>query len=171
MDRRDEQFFVDAAAGSLPHVAWLNSGFLIDGDARSGHPPAGLCVGENYAVRVLDAVMRGPQWDSTAIFLVWDDWGGFYDHVEPPIVETWADGTPFRFGHRVPAIVISPYARPGYVSHETHSLVSVLKFAEVVFNLQPLTERDANASTMLDCFDFTQAPLPPLPLAERECPA
>ena len=170
MDRHDEQFFVDAEAGTLPNVAWLNSGFLVDGDAKSGHPPASLCSGENYAVKVLNAAMNSPQWRSMALFLVWDDWGGFYDHVEPPVVETWTDGTPFRYGFRVPGIVVSPYARPGYVSHELHSLVSLLRFAETIFSLEPLTERDANASNMLDCFDFTQAPLPPLALIPRDCP-
>jgi len=170
MDRHDEQFFQDAAAGTLPDVAWLNSVFLLEGYAKSGHPPGSLCDAENYAVRVLNAVMQGPQWTSTALFLVWDDWGGFYDHVDPPVVESWTDGTPFRYGFRVPCIVVSPYARASYVSHETHSLVSLLKFAETLFDLEPLTERDASASTMLDCFDFTQAPLPPLTLTERECP-
>ncbi len=170
MDRRDEQFFVEAEAGTLPNVAWLNSGFLVDGDAKSGHPPASLCRGENYAVKVLNAAMNSPQWPSMALFLVWDDWGGFYDHVEPPVMETWTDGTPFRYGHRVPCIVVSPYARWGYVSHTEYSHVSLLRFAESVFGLEPLTERDAQANDMLDCFDFAQPPLQPLTLTPRDCP-
>ena len=145
-------------------------GFSSGPSGTSGHPPASLCSGENYAVKVLNAAMNSPQWRSMALFLVWDDWGGFYDHVEPPVVETWTDGTPFRYGFRVPGIVVSPYARPGYVSHELHSLVSLLRFAETIFSLEPLTERDANASNMLDCFDFIQAPLPPLALIPRDCP-
>jgi phospholipase C len=169
MDFRDDQFFVDASSGNLPAVAWLNSGFLHESDLKSGHPPSSVCVGENYAVRVLNAVMTGPQWSSTALFLVWDDWGGFYDHVEPPTVETWADGTPFRYGFRVPCIVVSPYARTGYISHTLHSHVSLLSFAEAIFGLEPLTERDASASDMLDCFDFNQPALPPLTLSNREC--
>jgi phospholipase C len=168
MDFRDEQFFADAEQGTLPHVSWLNSGFLAD-ESKSGHPPSSLCVGENYAVQVLNAIMNGPQWESTALFLVWDEWGGFYDHVEPPVVERWEDGTPIRYGHRVPCIVASPYARPGYVSHELHSHVSLLHFAETVFDLEPLTQRDARASTMLDCFDFDQSPLPPLTLEPSNC--
>lgn len=170
MDFEDEQFFSDAASGTLPNVAWLNSGFLTDSYIKSGHPPASICGGENYAVQVLNAVMNGPQWNSTALFLVWDDWGGFYDHVEPPVVEEWQDGTPFRYGYRVPCLAISPYARPGYVSHATHSLTSLLRFTEAIFDLDPLTERDASASTLLDCFDFTQAPNPPLSLFARDCP-
>ena len=165
----DEQFFKDAAAGTLPNVSWLFSGFLKHSDAKSGHPPASLCGGENYAVSVLDAAMNGPQWPTTALFLVWDDWGGFYDHVEPPVVERWKDGTPFRYGHRVPCIVISPYARSGYVSHTLHSHVSLLRFAEMIFGLEPLTQRDTDASDMLDCFDFEQPPLSPLLLTPREC--
>jgi phospholipase C len=170
MDFHAEKFFEDAEMGTLPNVSWLNSGFLLDGDAKSGHPPASLCGGENYAVSVLNALMNSPQWSTTALFLVWDDWGGFYDHVDPPAVEEWKDGTPFRYGHRVPCIVISPYARSGYVSHSLHSHVSLLRFAETIFDLEPLTDRDARASDMLDCFDFDQPPLAPLLLTPRQCP-
>ncbi len=170
LDFHAEKFFEEAASGTLPNVGWLNSGFLVDGDAKSGHPPASLCAGENYAVTVLNAVMSSPQWPTTAVFLVWDDWGGFYDHVEPPVVENWEDGTPFRYGHRVPCIVISPYARSGYISHALHSHVSLLRFIETIFGLAPLTHRDAIASDMLDCFDFDQSALPPFLLSERQCP-
>lgn len=169
MDYRDEKFFEDAAQGTLPNVAWLNSGFLYDSYVKSGHPPSSLCLGENYAVSVLNAVMNSPQWPTTALFLVWDEWGGFYDHVEPPVVERWKDGTPSRYGHRVPCIVISPYARSGYVSHNLYSHVSLLRFAETIFNLEPLTERDAQADNMLDCFDFDQTPLQPFSLIPRPC--
>ena len=166
-DSSDAEFFADAASGSLPAVAWLNSGFLSDD--KSGHPPSRLCAGENYAVLVLNAIMNGPQWGSTAVILMWDDWGGFYDHVEPPTVERWTDGTPFRYGLRVPALVISPYARPGYVSHAIHSHVSTLRFVETLFRLDPLNDRDAGASDLLDCFDFAQEPLSPLLLRPVDC--
>ncbi len=169
MDFRDTRFFTDAAAGQLPNVTWLNTGFLHESDIKSGHPPGSLCSGENYAVTVLNAVMNGPQWPTTALFLVWDDWGGFYDHVEPPVVERWKDGTPFRYGLRVPCIVVSPYAKAGYISHTLHSHVSLLRFAETIFGLEPLTERDATASDMLDCFNFEQKALPPLQLESRAC--
>jgi len=85
-------------------------------------------------------------------------------------VEKWQDGTPFRYGYRVPCVGISPYARPGHVSHETHSLTSLLRFTEVIFDLNPLTARDAAASTLLDCFDFKQIPNRPLSLLPRDCP-
>ncbi len=114
--------------------------------------------------------VRGPQWNSTALFLVWDDWGGFYDHVEPPTVETLPDGTPLRYGFRVPCIMLSPYARSGYVSHQLHSFVSLLRFVETIFDLGPLTPRDAQASDMLDCFDFARLPHLPIELTPRICP-
>jgi len=169
LDYRDEQFFQDAVRGTLPNVSWLNSGFLYEAAAKSGHPPSSMCIGENYAVTVLNAMMNSPQWATTALFLVWDEWGGFYDHMDPPVVERWKDGTPSRYGHRVPCIVVSPYARSGYVSHTLHSHVSLLRFAETIFDLEPLTERDAAASNLLDCFDFTQSPLDPFSLEVREC--
>jgi phospholipase C len=171
MNFQDETFFEDAAHGTLPNVAWLNSGFLHDGDTKSGHPPHSLCIGENYAVKVLNAVVNGPQWPHTALFFVWDEWGGFYDHVAPPVVERWSDGTPYRYGHRVPCMVISPYARSGHVSHTLYSHVSLLRFTETIFDLVPLTERDAKANDMLDCFDFNQSPLQPLSLLPRQCPS
>jgi phospholipase C len=165
----DASFFRDAQQGQLPHVAWLNSVYLESGVDKSGHPPGSLCAAENYAVQVLNAVMNSPQWPSTALFLVWDDWGGFFDHVEPPVVERWSDGTPFRYGFRVPCLVISPHARRGYLSHQLHSFVSLLRFTETIFNLKPLTERDAQASDLLDCFDFNQAPRLPLQFTPRPC--
>jgi phospholipase C len=168
-DRDASGFFGDAQAGTLPSVSWINSVFLENGMELSGHPTGKLCSAENYAVQVLNAAMAGPQWESTAVFLVWDDWGGFYDHVDPPVVERWTDGTPFRYGFRVPCIVVSPFARPGFVSHAESSHVSLLRFVETVFSLEPLNERDAAASTMLDCFDFGQAPLPAMTLTPRDC--
>jgi phospholipase C len=168
-DRQDAGYFADAAAGTLPNVAWLNSVFLDNGTSLSGHPPGSLCAAQQYAAKVINAAMAGPQWNSTAIFLIWDDWGGFYDHVDPPVVERWSDGTPLRYGYRVPCIVISPFARGGFVSHELHSHVSLLHFAETVYALAPLTQRDAQASALLDCFDFSQAPRPPITLPTIQC--
>lgn len=168
-DYDDASFFRDVSVGNLPDVCWLNSGFLENGDDKSGHPPSSLCAGENYAVRVLNAVMASPQWNSTAVFLMWDDWGGFYDHVAPPLVERASDGTPFRYGFRVPCLVISPYARRGFVFHQLASFVSTLKFIETLYGLPPLNQRDASANDMFGCFDFAQAPLPPFALTPRVC--
>jgi len=157
-----EQFLTDAAAGKLPHLA-----FVKTAQATSDHPPNSITVGENYQVREINAIIQGGLWESTAIFITWDDWGGFYDHVRPPVVELWTDGTPFRYGPRVPLLVLGGYARAGYVSHTLGSFVSLTRFVERVFDLEPLTFRDAQANDMLDCFDFTEPPRPPLVLKER----
>jgi phospholipase C len=109
-------------------------------------------------------VMQGPDWDSTAVFVTWDDFGGFYDHVAPPQVDQ------FGLGPRVPLLVISPYAKTGYVSHYVYDHTSVLKFIETRYNLPPLTSRDAAADGLRDSFDFTQPPQPPLLLRPCTCP-
>jgi len=155
----DSQFDSDALSGNLPQVSWLVGG-------NSEHPPQSACVGENWTVGRINAIMQGPadQWNSTVIFLTWDDFGGFYDHVPPPIIDE------FGLGLRVPMIIISPYALQGYISHTTYEFSSVLKFIEEVFNLPPLTQRDAQANDMMDSFDFKQNPLPPLHLQPSTCP-
>ena len=153
------QFVQDALNGQLPAVSWV-----VVGSGMSEHPPASVCVGENWTVRQLNAIMQGPNWNSTAVFLTWDDFGGFYDHVPPPVVDN------FGFGPRVPFLVISPYAKPGFISHTTYEFSSVLKFIEARFGLDPLTARDTAANDLTDSFDFTQDPLPPLILQERQCP-
>ncbi len=154
-----DQFVQDALNGQLPAVSWL-----VVASGKSEHPPASVCVGENWTVEQLNAVMQGPDWDSTVVFLTWDDFGGFYDHVPPPVVDN------FGFGPRVPFLIISPWAKPGYISHTTLEFSSVLKFVEERFDLDPLTARDAQANDLLDSFDLTQDPLPPLILSTRECP-
>src|SRR5439155_18931918 len=106
----------------------------------------------NWTVQQLNAVMRGPDWKSTAVFLTWDDFGGFYDHVPPPQVDN------FGFGPRVPLLIISPYARQGFISHTFYEFSSVLKFIEERFGLKPLTERDSEANDMLGQFRFRSAP-------------
>lgn len=151
-------FVTDALAGQLPAVSWLVSG------PTSEHPPNSVCVGENWTVEEVNAAMEGPDWDSTAIIIVWDDFGGFYDHVYPPQV----DG--FGLGMRVPALIISPFARQGYISKTQYEFSSVLKTIEEAFNLPPLTERDLEANDLNDSFDFTQPPLAPLILQPRSCP-
>lgn len=154
----DTQFVDDALSGNLPAVSWLIAG------NGSEHPPHSTCIGENWTVQQLNAIMQGPEWNSTAVFLVWDDFGGFYDHYPPPVV----DG--YGLGPRVPLIVISPYAIPGHVSHTLYEFSSVLKTIEERFHLPFLTDRDERANDMLDSFDFTQSPNPPLILEPRSCP-
>lgn len=155
------QFVTDALNGDLPAVSWI-----VVGGNMSEHPPGKICPGENWTVRQLNAIMNGPidQWNSTPVFLTWDDFGGFYDHVAPPVVDN------FGFGPRVPLLVISPFARSGYISHTQYEFSSMLKFAEERFGLAPLTARDAQGNDLTDSFDFTQDPLPPLVLQQRACP-
>jgi len=154
----DSQFADDARAGRLPAVSWLVTG------RASEHPPASTCVGENWTVEQVNAVMQGPNWSSTAIFITWDDFGGFYDHVVPPKVDSWG------FGPRVPLLIISPYAKQAYVSHTQYEFSSLLKFVEARYSFPALTARDREANSTLDSFDFTQRPRPPLMLAPHPCP-
>jgi phospholipase C len=154
----ESQFIPDVNAGRLPAVSWL-----IPPVHLSEHPPGSVCEGENWTVRVINAVMRSEDWNHTAIVLVWDDFGGFYDHVPPPHVDIYG------FGPRVPAIVISPWAKSGYVEKRTLEFSSVLKLIERLHDLPSMTSRDARANDMLQMFDFEQRPIPPLVLEERAC--
>ena len=108
--------------------------------------------------------MQGPNWPTTAIVLAWDDFGGFYDHVPPPEVDRYG------LGPRVPMIVISPYVKEGIVSHTVYESASVLQFIEMRHKLKALTNRDVEANSLLDMFDFSQVPAPPLVLPLRDCP-
>ena len=112
-------YFAAAKAGDLPAVSWVTPS-----QADSEHPPASVHQGQAYVTAVINAAMKSPDWDSTAIFLQWDDWGGFYDNVVPPTVDE--NG----YGLRVPAMVISPYAKTGYIDHQTLSSDAYLKFIE-----------------------------------------
>lgn len=156
----DTQFATDAQNGSLPAVSWL-----VTTDGRSEHPPFSTCIGENWTVQQINAIMQGPDWNSTAIFLTWDDFGGFYDHVMPPDVDQ------FGLGPRVPLLIISPFAKKGYISHTQYEFSSVLKFIENRFALSSLTARDTQANDTTDSFDFSQSPRAPLILQTRTCPA
>jgi phospholipase C len=106
-------------------------------------------------VTQLNAVVQGPHWDSTAIFVTWGDYGGFDDHVPPAAADA------LGFGPRAPLLVISPYPRPGYASHTTYEFSSLLEFADHRFGLQPLTHPDKLANAPLDAFNICQRPLPP----------
>jgi phospholipase C len=161
-----KNFFVAARRGTLPAVSWIDPTGKV-----SEHPPALVTDGQTYVTSLVNAIMRGPDWRSTAIFLAWDDWGGFYDHVVPPVVDR--NG----YGLRVPGIVISPYARRGFVDHQTLSFDAYVKFIEDDFlgglRLDPRTDGRPdprpdvreNASILGDLrhdFDFTQKPRRPL---------
>lgn len=157
-----EQFVQDAKAGKLPTVSWLyaSESSKMYGDL-SEHPPGNVTHGMDWTVRQIKAIIDGGLWNSCAIFITWDDWGGWYDHVQPPLVEKWKDGTQFRYGPRVPCLVVSPYAKAGHIAKTLYSHVSILKFCEQLFGLPALTKRDRAANDMSDCFDFSQKPLAP----------
>jgi phospholipase C len=138
---------------------------LIPPTDESAHPGLGrLCPGENWTVRTINAIMRSPEWKSTAIFLTWDDFCGFYDHVPPPHVDIYG------MGPRVPLLVISPWAKRGYIYNEVSEFSSVLRFIERLHRLPALTARDREANDLLGTFDFSQQPSEPLVLEERQCP-
>ena len=152
-------FARDARAGRLPQVS-----YLLPPEWFNEHPQAdgrSICVGENWTIRMLNAVMSGSDWKHTAVFITWDDFGGLYDHVPPPMIDD------FGLGPRVPLLMVSPWARPGYVSHKTYEFSSFLAFLERLHGLSPLTARDRNANDLFDLFDFDQKPLEPLPLKQR----
>jgi phospholipase C len=159
-------FLADAKTGTLPAVSWV-----VPAADDSDHPPASVHMGQAYVTALVNAVMESPDWNSTAIFLGWDDWGGFYDNVTPPTVDV--NG----YGMRVPSITISPYARPGYVDHQTLSQDAYLKFIEDDFlggaRLNPATdgrpdpradvrEDQAVLGSLIDDFNFSQPPRKPL---------
>ncbi|HZR14792.1 MAG TPA: alkaline phosphatase family protein [Acidimicrobiia bacterium] len=166
-----DNFYAQAKKGTLPAVSWIAPSGSV-----SEHPPAKVSAGQTYVTSLVNAVMRSPDWSSTAIFLAWDDWGGFYDHVVPPTVDE--NG----YGLRVPGIVISPYAKRGYVDHQTLSFDAYDKFIEDDFlhgqRLDPRTDGrpDPRPTVREDVkilgdlasdFDFTQKPRPPVLLPER----
>jgi phospholipase C len=146
----------DIRKDRLPAVTWITPRYEV-----SEHPQYNFCLGESWSTKVIDAIMKSPMWSSTAIFLTWDDYGGFYDHVPPPQV----DG--FGFGIRVPLLVISPYAKQGVVDHRPGEFSSVLRFIEDNWGLGRLTHRDRDADNLSYDFDFSQEPRPPEPLPPR----
>ena len=145
-----DEFYKDAKSGTLPQVSWIVPNF-----ADSEHPPADSARGMWHVTDLVNAIMQSDVWKSTVIIVTWDDYGGFYDHVQPPAVDR------FGYGPRVPALVISPYARAGLCCHTSFDFTSPLKLIEERFNLKPLASRDRDANDMLDCFNFEQQPLAP----------
>jgi phospholipase C len=159
--------YLDAAkAGTLPAVSWV-----VPSQTDGEHPPASVHQGQSYVTALINAAMKGPEWDSTAIFLTWDDWGGFYDNVVPPTVDV--NG----YGLRVPGLVISPYAKQGYIDHQILSSDAYLKFIEDDFlgsaRLDPKTdgrpdprpdvrEDEKILGNLLGDFNFNQVPRQPM---------
>jgi phospholipase C len=161
-------FFSAAKEGTLPSVLWV-----VPDVRHSDHPKEPLSAGQTWVTKVINAIMQGPDWDSSAIFLAWDDWGGFYDHVVPPKVDSAG------YGIRVPAMVISPYAKQGFIDHQTLSFDAYLKFIEDDFlggrridpllNGRPDSRPDVRENApilgnLIHAFDFKQSPRPPFVL-------
>jgi phospholipase C len=163
-------FMTQAQAGTLPEISWM-----VPNPADSEHPPALVSRGQDYTTRIINAVMKSPDWKSSAIFLAWDDWGGFYDQVVPPVKDA------LGYGIRVPAMVISPYSKRGFIDNTQLSSDSYLKFIEDDFlagsRIDPETDDRPDsrpdvgenlAGSILGDFNFNQKPRPPLVL--NPCP-
>ena len=169
-----DHFYADAKAGNLPAVSWVTPNGSV-----SEHPPGLVSAGQAYVTTLINAVMSSSDWSSTAIFLTWDDWGGFYDHVVPPSVDSAG------YGLRVPGLVISPYARRGFIDHQVLSHDAYARFIEDVFlggqRLNPKTDGRPDSrpdvretapalGDLAADFNFNQAPLPPVRLDPHPSP-
>jgi phospholipase C len=162
--KNTQNFLTDIANNALPAVSWIIPGgwtpstypSACAGQGPSEHPPARSDCGMDYVASLVNAVMNSSYWDSSAIVVTWDDYGGFYDHVAPPQVDAYGEG------FRVPTLVISPWARHHFIDPTTYEFASLLRLAEDNFGLPTLGKRDVNASDMMNGFDFSQTPQPPL---------
>jgi phospholipase C len=165
------QLAKDVAANKLPNVVWV-----IDQDLASEHPPLNVCTGENWSIDVVNTIMKSSYWDSTAVLITWDDFGGWYDHVAPP-KQYGCDATnnPYGVGFRLPLIIVSPWVKPHTVYHAFSTQASIPRFIEAVFHLGALHDLDSAAQDTPDiddltgAFDFEQAPNPPIALTDRNC--
>jgi len=153
-----DQYYEDVANGELPAVSFIRP------SGNSEHPPGSVQAGQRLVRSLLNQLMRSSQWSSSAFLWSYDDWGGWYDHVNPPAVDAYG------YGPRVPALLVSPYARRGFVDHETHDFTSILRLIQVNWGLAPLADRDAAAGPMLEAFDFTAGPRPAVLLSTERHP-
>jgi phospholipase C len=154
------QFIPDVKAGRLAALTWL-----MPPTRQSDHPPYSMCAGENWTVNQINAVMKSPEWSSTVIILLWDDFGGFYDHVAPPHFDL------YDLGPRVPAIVISPYSRAHFIDHRTYEFASIVKYVEQQYDLPKLDRYDRSVQSIGGMLNLHQKPLAPVILKDRTCPA
>jgi phospholipase C len=165
-----DQLTKDIQNHELPNVVWL-----VNQDLADEHPLVGsVCNGENWTVGFINQIMQSEYWQDTAILFTMDDFGGWYDHVPPPRQYGCDDSTPYGLGFRLPLIVISPYAKPGFVFKEQSEQASIPRFIEKVFGAPPLSTldpaaQDGQANDLMNAFDFNQTPLPPLVLPQRNC--
>ncbi len=151
----ETQVLTDIANGQLAQVSWV-----IPGGLQSDHAEGNNGSGPAWVASIVNAIGNSAYWANTAIIITWDDWGGWYDHVAPKVINdglSWGSG--YVYGFRVPLIVVSPYAKAAYISHVTHDFGSILKFVETNFKLPSLGYADDPADDLSDCFDLTQTPL------------
>ncbi len=146
---------VDIKAGELAQVTWIVPDFT-----HSDHPGSGS-EGPAWIAAIVNAIGNSPYWNSTAIFISWDDWGGWYDHVSPTKVDAMGPG------FRVPLLIVSPYSKHGYVTHHFHEASGFIAFIEHNFDLGTLGVRDAGTDAFSDCFDYTQTPNPLAPIPTK----
>ena len=157
-----DQFYSDAAAGKLPEVAFVDGQYAQEatGTGNDDHPHGDIRNGEKLMHDVYDAVTRSPQWNETVLFINFDEWGGFFDHVPPPTasippITRAAGDVDGRLGFRVPALLVAPWARRGAVSHRQYDHTSVLRMIEDNWGLEPLSIRDATAANISDELDYS----------------
>ncbi|MGC8674656.1 MAG: phospholipase C [Thermoprotei archaeon] len=158
-DENISVFFAEAHNGSLPAVSFVMPfGLYGEGNVPdvSEHPPANITLGQLWTVSIVNAVMKSPDWNSSVIFITWDEWGGFYDNVPPPQVNG------FGYGGRVPLLIISPYAKENYVDSEVMNHDSILNFIDYNWGLPYLTGWVADSGSVLNAFDFAQVPRAPI---------
>ena len=181
---RVQLFYEQAAAGKLPALSFVDPAFLGEGQGTSGdeHPLADVRVGQAFMSDIVHAFMESPQWERGALFCVYDEWGGFFDHVVPPRVpdlrSSSKEADDFgQMGFRIPAVLVSPYARRGYVDHSIYGFESILKMIRYRYGLAPLTPRDLFANNIAYAFDFESKPRltpPTLPtppnIMSTQCP-
>ena len=177
LSRPYEQFLADCKRGRLPHVAFVDPLFTgkAEGTAADDHPHADIRAGEYFLYRTYKAVTSSPAWPRTVLVINYDEWGGFFDHVSPPPAPDVDAAFELR-GFRVPCLLISPFARRGYVAHGVYDHTSILKMIEWRWNLAPLSIRDANAKNLAAALDFSSRNLAasdfkvPRVLAGQPCP-
>jgi phospholipase C len=154
-----DEYYVDLENGTLPAVSYV----LLLGATE--HPIADVGLGERLNRTMIQMLMQSEMWESSAYMITYDDWGGWYDHVPPPVVDQYG------YGFRVPAMLVSPYARQGHIDHTLLDHTSILKFIESNWDIPPLGERDANANNFLTAFDFSSPPRPAVFIStDREPP-
>jgi phospholipase C len=149
------QVLTDIINGHLAQVTWV-----IPNGLYSDHAKGNDGTGPSWVASVVNAIGNSAYWANTAIIITWDDWGGWYDHVAPKVINdgvSWGSG--YLYGFRVPLIVVSPYAKAAHISHVTHDFGSILKFIETTYSLPSLGYADAAADDLSDCFDLTQTPI------------